>query len=64
VVANHRSKCFISALPACATDGAAKHYDEEQLAALVMLIGLINASTRMGVITRLQGGDYQPGQFG
>jgi AhpD family alkylhydroperoxidase len=43
---------------------AAKHYDEEQLAVLVLLIGLINASTRMGVITRLQGGDYQPGQFG
>jgi AhpD family alkylhydroperoxidase len=43
---------------------AAKHYDEDQLAALVMVIGLINASTRMGVITRLQGGSYQPGQFG
>jgi AhpD family alkylhydroperoxidase len=42
---------------------AAEHYDEEQLAALVLLIGLINASTRMGVITRLQGGGYQPGQF-
>ncbi|MEU0567440.1 carboxymuconolactone decarboxylase family protein [Nonomuraea sp. NPDC005983] len=39
---------------------AAKHFDEEQLAALVMLISLINASNRMGVITRLQGGDYQP----
>lgn len=42
---------------------AAEHYDEEQLAALVLLISLINASTRMGVITRLQGGGYQPGQF-
>ena len=40
---------------------AAKHYDEEQFAALVSLIALINAS---GVITRLPGGDYQPGQFG
>jgi alkylhydroperoxidase family enzyme len=43
---------------------AAKHYDEEQLAALVCLTGLINASNRLGVITRMQGGDYQPGQFG
>jgi AhpD family alkylhydroperoxidase len=43
---------------------AAKHYDEEQLAALVTLIALINASNRLGVITRMQGGDYQPGQFG
>jgi AhpD family alkylhydroperoxidase len=45
-------------------EGAAKHYDEQQLADLVMLIGLINASTRMGVITRLKGGSYQPGQLG
>ncbi|GAA4637820.1 carboxymuconolactone decarboxylase family protein [Actinoallomurus vinaceus] len=42
---------------------AAKHYDEEQLAALVCIIALINASNRMGVITRMAGGDYQPGQF-
>ena len=41
---------------------AARHYDEEQLAALVLIIGLINASNRLGVITRMQGGDYQPGQ--
>jgi AhpD family alkylhydroperoxidase len=43
---------------------AAKHYDEEQLAALVTLIALINATNRLAVITRMQGGDYQPGQFG
>jgi len=43
---------------------AAKHYDEEQLAALVMIIALINANNRMGVITRMQGGDYEPGQYG
>ncbi len=30
---------------------------------VMLLISLINASTRMGVITRLQGGGYQPGQF-
>jgi hypothetical protein len=50
------------------TDGAranaAKHYDEEQLAALVSLIALINATNRLAVITRQAGGDYQPGQFG
>jgi AhpD family alkylhydroperoxidase len=43
---------------------AAQHYDEEQLAALVVLIALINASNRLAVITRLPGGDYQPGEFG
>ncbi|MEV1026547.1 carboxymuconolactone decarboxylase family protein [Streptomyces sp. NPDC050264] len=43
---------------------AAKHYDEEQLAALLLFISLINASNRMGVINRMTGGDYQPGQFG
>jgi AhpD family alkylhydroperoxidase len=42
---------------------AAQHYDEEQLASLVCLIALINASNRLGVITRQAGGDYQPGQF-
>jgi AhpD family alkylhydroperoxidase len=43
---------------------AAKHYDEEQLFALVSLVALINATNRLGVITRQPGGDYQPGQFG
>ncbi|TMR93126.1 carboxymuconolactone decarboxylase family protein [Nonomuraea basaltis] len=43
---------------------AAKHYDEEQLAALMVLIALINANNRLGVINRQPGGDYQPGQFG
>ena len=43
---------------------AATHYDEDQLAALVSLIALINASNRLDVITRQRGGDYQPGQFG
>ncbi|MGW7411781.1 carboxymuconolactone decarboxylase family protein [Streptomyces sp. NPDC054863] len=43
---------------------AAKHYDEEQLAALTCLISLINASNRLGVITGQQGGTYQPGRFG
>jgi AhpD family alkylhydroperoxidase len=43
---------------------AAKHYDEEQLAALVSLIALINAFNRVNVIVRQPAGDYQPGQFG
>ncbi|NWF28705.1 carboxymuconolactone decarboxylase family protein [Streptomyces sp. PKU-EA00015] len=43
---------------------AAKHYDEEQLAALVSLIALINAFNRLNVIVRQPAGDYQPGQFG
>jgi alkylhydroperoxidase family enzyme len=47
-----------------AWNNAAKHYDEEQLAALVCLIALINATNRLGVITQVRGGDYQPGQLG
>ncbi|MFF4266757.1 carboxymuconolactone decarboxylase family protein [Streptomyces virginiae] len=43
---------------------AAKHYDEDQLAALVSLIALINAYNRMNVIVQQPAGDYQPGQFG
>ncbi|MFC7730795.1 carboxymuconolactone decarboxylase family protein [Actinomadura keratinilytica] len=43
---------------------AAKHYDEEQLAALVSLIAVINTWNRMNVITRLPAGDYQPGMLG
>jgi AhpD family alkylhydroperoxidase len=43
---------------------AAKHYDDDQLAALVSVIALINAYNRMNVIIRQPAGDYQPGQFG
>ena len=43
---------------------AAKHYDDDKLAALVCLIALINAYNRMNVITRQPAGDYQPGQWG
>ena len=43
---------------------AAKHYDEEQLTALVSLIALINAFNRLNVIVQQPAGDYQPGQFG
>jgi AhpD family alkylhydroperoxidase len=43
---------------------ATKHYDEEQLAALVSLIALINTFNRFNVIVQQPAGDYQPGQFG
>jgi AhpD family alkylhydroperoxidase len=43
---------------------AAKHYDDDQLAALVALTALINTYNRMNVITQQPAGDYQPGQFG
>ncbi|MDA1365688.1 alkylhydroperoxidase family enzyme [Glycomyces algeriensis] len=42
---------------------AAKHFDEDQLMALVALICLINAFNRLNVITRTPGGGYQPGQY-
>ncbi|MFI6360464.1 carboxymuconolactone decarboxylase family protein [Streptomyces sp. NPDC050743] len=42
---------------------AAKHYDEDQLAALVTLIALINTYNRVNVIVRQPAGDYQPGMF-
>jgi len=43
---------------------AAKHYDDEQLAALACLIALINTYNRLNAITRQPAGSYQPGQFG
>jgi len=43
---------------------AVKHYDEDQLAALVSLIALINTYNRLNVITRQPAGNYQPGQWG
>jgi AhpD family alkylhydroperoxidase len=47
-----------------AWSNAAKHYDEDQLAALVSLIALINAYNRLNVIVQQPGGDYEPGMFG
>ena len=43
---------------------AAKHYDDEELVALVATIALINAFNRMNVMVQQPAGDYQPGQFG
>ncbi|MDB5059053.1 MAG: alkylhydroperoxidase [Chloroflexi bacterium] len=40
-----------------------KHYDDDQIAALVCLVAQINAANRLSVIVRLQGGSYEPGMF-
>lgn len=43
---------------------AAEHHDQEQLAALVVLVSVMNTVNRLNVITRQPAGDYQPGQLG
>ena len=40
-----------------------KHYDDDQIAALVCLVAMINAANRLGVIVHQKGGSYQPGMF-
>jgi AhpD family alkylhydroperoxidase len=40
-----------------------KHYDDDQIAALVCLVAMINAANRLGVIVGQQGGSYQPGML-
>ncbi|MFE7560768.1 carboxymuconolactone decarboxylase family protein [Kitasatospora sp. NPDC057500] len=47
-----------------AWENAAEHYDEDQLAALISLIAVINAYNRINVINRQPAGAYRPGQFG
>ena len=42
---------------------AVKHFDDDQLAALVCLIALINTYNRLTVITRQPGSDDQPGRW-
>jgi AhpD family alkylhydroperoxidase len=42
---------------------AARHYDTDQLAALVTAVAVINAYNRFNVMLKNQGGDYQPGQW-
>lgn len=39
------------------------HYDDDQLAALIALVALINAANRMNIIARNPAGSYQPGMF-
>ncbi|CAL9320318.1 carboxymuconolactone decarboxylase family protein [Streptomyces griseoincarnatus] len=40
-----------------------KHYDDDQTAALVCLVGMINAANRLAVITHQKGGAYEAGMF-
>ncbi len=40
-----------------------KHYDDDQIAALVSLVALINAANRLAVILHQKGGSYEPGMF-
>ncbi|WP_062990654.1 carboxymuconolactone decarboxylase family protein [Nocardia anaemiae] len=40
-----------------------KHYDDDQIAALVYLVAMINAANRLLVITQTKGGSYVPGTF-
>jgi AhpD family alkylhydroperoxidase len=40
-----------------------KHYDDDQIAALVCLVALINAANRINVIVRNPAGSYEPGMF-
>ncbi|GAA1714249.1 carboxymuconolactone decarboxylase family protein [Streptomyces yatensis] len=43
---------------------AAKHFDEDQLAALITLIAIINCYNRINIINQQPAGDYKVGQFG
>jgi AhpD family alkylhydroperoxidase len=40
-----------------------KHYDDDQVAALVCLVALINAANRLAVIVHQRGGSYEAGMF-
>ncbi|THA48188.1 carboxymuconolactone decarboxylase family protein [Streptomyces sp. A1136] len=40
-----------------------KHYDDDEIAALVSLVALINAANRLAVIVHQRGGSYEPGMF-
>ncbi|MET8999490.1 carboxymuconolactone decarboxylase family protein [Amycolatopsis sp. NPDC004169] len=40
-----------------------EHHDDEQVAALVSLVALINAANRLAVIVHQKGGSYEPGMF-
>ncbi|MFJ1748050.1 carboxymuconolactone decarboxylase family protein [Streptomyces sp. NPDC088116] len=42
---------------------AAKHYGQEQLSALVILVSFMNSVNRLNVIAQRPAGDYEPGQF-
>jgi AhpD family alkylhydroperoxidase len=43
---------------------ARKHFDDEQLAALLVVIAAINTYNRLNVMVATPAGDYEPGMFG
>src|SRR5262245_56086138 len=40
-----------------------KHYDDDEIAALLALVALINAANRLAVTVHQKGGSYEPGMF-
>lgn len=44
-------------------DRVRKHYNDDQIAALVCQVALINAANRLAVIVHERGGSYEPGMF-
>lgn len=40
-----------------------KHYDDDQIAALISLVAMTNAANRLAVIVHQRGGAYEPGMF-
>ncbi|MBF6477545.1 carboxymuconolactone decarboxylase family protein [Nocardia cyriacigeorgica] len=40
-----------------------EHFDDDQIAAMVYLVAMINAANRLLVITRTKGGSYEAGAF-
>jgi AhpD family alkylhydroperoxidase len=40
-----------------------EHYGDDEIAALVCLVGLINAANRLAVIVHQKGGSYEAGMF-
>jgi AhpD family alkylhydroperoxidase len=40
-----------------------EHYNDDQVAALVCLVAMINAANRLAVIVHQRGGSYEPGMF-
>lgn len=40
-----------------------KHYDDDQIAALISVVAVINAFNRLNVIARTPAGSYEPGMF-
>jgi AhpD family alkylhydroperoxidase len=40
-----------------------KHYDDDQVAAMVALVAMINAANRLAVIVHQKGGSYEPGML-